>query len=124
MKRLLFLLALTVPAFAAKTTITDVLVKSNSTFCSGTISISNPAFTSIDGPIAAATVTTNINGTTGRFTIALEPGPYYSPRALHRGISPDYGGGWLPVLYVQRESYFWYGALLWSFKMKLLFVSA
>ncbi len=78
MRKWLIVLVLAVPAFAAKTTVTDVLVKTTGGFCSGTISIQNPAFTSIDGPIAAATVTTNINGTTGRFTVNLEPGPYYT----------------------------------------------
>jgi hypothetical protein len=77
-RRLLPFLLLALPAFAAKTTVTDVLVKTNGGFCSGTISIQNPAFTSIDGPIAAATVTANINAATGIFTVNLEPGPYYT----------------------------------------------
>lgn len=78
MKRLLLALALCLPAFAARTTVADALVKTTGGFCAGTLSISNPAFTSIDGPIAAATVTSTINAATGGFSISLEPGDVYT----------------------------------------------
>lgn len=78
MKRLVLLLALVVPAFAARTTVTGTLQLSNGNFCSGTLSISNPPFTSIDGFVAGGSFTTPINAATGSFSVSLEPGPYYT----------------------------------------------
>jgi len=78
MKRLLLLLALVFPAFAARTTVTGTLQLANGNFCSGTLSISNPPFTNSDGFFAGGTFTTPINATNGSFSVSLEPGPYYT----------------------------------------------
>ncbi len=78
MKRLLLLLALAFPVFAARTTVTGTLMLGNGAFCSGTLSISNPPFTSIDGFVAGGSFTSPINAATGSFSVSLEPGPYYT----------------------------------------------
>jgi len=78
MKRLLLLLALAFPAFAARTTVTGTLQLANGSFCSGTLSISNPPFTNSDGFFAGGSFTTPINAATGTFSVSLEPGPYYT----------------------------------------------
>lgn len=78
MKRFLLLLALAFPALAARTTVTGTLMLGDGSFCSGTLSISNPAFTSIDGFVAAGSFTSPINAATGSFSVSLEPGPYYT----------------------------------------------
>ncbi len=77
MKRFALLALLAFPAFAARTTVTGTLMQANGSFCAGTLAISNPPFTSIDGFIAGGQFTTPINNL-GFFSVSLEPGPYYT----------------------------------------------
>ena len=75
MKRLLLLLALCLPAFAARTTVTGLLTRADGSTCSGSLAVSWYSFTSVTGQlIYAGNLQYAI--TAGVISISLEPGNY------------------------------------------------
>jgi hypothetical protein len=77
MKKLLLILALAYPAFAARTIVTDTLTRADGSTCSGSMSISYPSFISVTSQlIFAGTIPVSI--TNGLFSVSLEPGNFYT----------------------------------------------
>ena len=76
-KLILLLLALGGFAFGARTTVTDTLYTPTGGKCSGSMYISYPSFYNASSQLISAG-TVQIRVTAGVFTVALEPGNYYT----------------------------------------------
>ncbi len=81
MRRLILLALLALPAFAARTTVTGLLMRADGSFCNGSLSISWPTFTSVTSQVIYAGSFTSLI-TNGAISVSLEPSSYYTVNYL------------------------------------------